>query len=185
MKKVFRFAIMSMFVLTLLSFKDTDVHAKDSVSYSDVYSQPTDNSTQWRFIYVTKDSMWTKNKRISGQPQKGTYLKKGDFLYYSESGGESCSLSFALGLSSGIFSGNVSISVPIGKMGAVTTGTGLVAGSKGYYVIKAKKQVKPTITLIQYRKKNGNKWGKWGRAQVYNKSYTVQKIKPSLYKITK
>lgn len=122
--------------LVISDITSIPVHAKEDVSCSGTFSYPTRPDEQWRFITVMKDPVWTKLASVEGQPTKGTYLKKGDYLFY---------------------------------------GIALKADTSGYYIIKAKKKIKPTITLIQYRHKNSAKWGSWEKKSVYSKTYsTVQ-----------
>lgn len=150
-------------------------YAKDSTSTSYPFSYPTRPNEQWRFITVVKDSKWTKLTTVQGQPTKGTYLRKGDSLFYGESGGKKASISFGVGLGVKFanVSANVSFSVPLGKAHSSYFGKALKANKSGYYLIKAKKNIKPTIVFIQYRHKKNNKWGTWEKASFYSKDYKV------------
>ncbi len=160
----------------------TPVMAKDSIVTSPpYYSDPTPGNTQHRFITITKDPAWTSYKYVSGQPTKGTYLEAGDGLYYGESGGSKVSISFAIEYAGCV---SVGFSVPIGKMSNSYYGKFLKAKSKGFYKIKARKEIKPTIKLIQYRYRKNGKWGSWGKAKVYSKKYTVVRSQSVLQKIS-
>ena len=65
----------------------------DTTSYSGAYNYDNTCNKQYRFITIVKSTQWTGNHYVSGQPTKGTYLKNGDMLYYSESGESTYSLS--------------------------------------------------------------------------------------------
>lgn len=160
--------------------------AKDTVTVSDTYnSSPSGGNQQHRFITVVKDPAWTKLKKISGQPTKGTYLKKGDMLFYTEGGGKSVSISFGVSLGSTYANASASVSfdVPLGKMNSTQYGKAMRASSPGYYIIKAKKKVQPTIKFIQYRNKQSNgKWGAWGKPSVFSKNYKVIQAYSTLVK---
>jgi hypothetical protein len=124
-------------VLVISDIASIRVYAKESVSCSGTFSYPTRPDEQWRFITVIKDPAWTKLASVEGQPTKGTYLEKGDSLFYEEEA--------------------------------------LKADTSGYYVIKTKKKIRPTIQLIQYRHNKSGKWGSWEEASVYSETYeTVQ-----------
>ena len=150
--------------------------ANYNVDFCICNSYPTNDLEQWRFIFIDKDPKWTKLKTIQGQPKNGTYLKSGDSLFYGENGGKKVDISFGVGLSAqyeGV-SASVTFSIPMGKAYDTYYGKALKAHKDGYYVIKAKKYIKPHIQLIQYRyRKNGETWGKWSTPTVYNKSYEV------------
>ncbi len=147
----------------------------DTTKYSDIYfDSSTPGGSQHQFITITKDYQWTPYKYVAGQPEKGTYLKKGDALFYSESNGNTCSISVSVGFGCG----SVGLSIPMGKM--AQTGTSLVASKNGYYKIKVKKQVQPIIMLIR-RRANGT--SKWGSPSVYKKKYKVIRVYPVLQEI--
>lgn len=156
------------------------VSATSKGKYKRKYSQPYFTNPiyglkQHRFIYITTPPVWTKYKFVANQPRKGTYLNKGDGLYYGESGGSSASVSFSLG-----YAGmSVSMDVPLGKVSDYY-GTFKRANKRGYYKIKAKKQIIPTIWLIQYR---DTPYSKWSKGVVYNKTYKVNRVVPVLQKI--
>lgn len=156
-------------VLVLGNMMSIQVYAKDSVRCSSTFSYPTNSKEQWRFITVIKDPAWTKLATVQGQPTKGTYLKKGDYLFYGESGGKSVTISFGVGL--GVkyanASASVSFDVPLGKAYNSYYGKALKANKSGYYVIKAKKYVKPTIVFIQYRHKKVVENGELGKNQKF------------------
>ena len=132
------------------------VYGKDVTTCSGIYSYPTNDNEQWRFIYVVKDPQWTPLKVVPGQPTNGTYVEKGNFLFYGESGGESVTISFgvSLGPQYANASANVGISIPLGTVSYL--GQGFKAKKSGRYLIKVKKEVQPTITFIQYRRKVNN-----------------------------
>lgn len=73
----------------------------------------------------TVDTKWTGAKYVSGQAKIGYHLKKGDMLYYSESGGSS---SATVSVSVGYGGVRVGISVPLGKK--ASNGIGLKAQKK-------------------------------------------------------
>ena len=173
-----KLVILSIMIFSLLIPATSPILASDQTTISDPYYSDSTGvgNKQHRFITITKDPKWTSCKYISGQPKNGTYLKKGDGLYYGESGGDSTSLSFSLGYGCA----SVAISVPLGKLGSSHFGQFLKATSKGYYKIKAKKEIQPTITLIQYRIKTNGKWGNWGDTKVYMKKYEVLRTKATL-----
>ena len=152
----------------------TCVHAKDRIVYSKVYGYPTNDTEQWRFIDIDKEPRWTKLKTIEGQPKNGTYLKRGDALFYGENGGKKVNISFGIGLSAKYegLNASVSFSIPMGKAYNTYYGKALKADKNGYYVIKAKKYIKPHIQLIQYRRrKSTESWGKWDEPKVHDKKY--------------
>ena len=150
----------------------------DTTSYSGAYNYDNTGNKQYRFITIVKSTQWTGNHYVSGQPTKGTYLKNGDMLYYSESGGPNYSLSVGVGYKIG----SVSLGIPLGKISNGTFGIGVRATGKGYYKLALNKQVKPTIMLIQYRTKQYGKWSSWGEPSVYSKKYQTVRIKPALIK---
>ncbi len=150
----------------------------DTTSYSGTYDYDYSGSRQYRFITIVKSPQWTGNHYVSGQPTKGTYLKNGDMLYYSESGGSTYSLS--VGVAYGI--GSVSLGIPLGKISTGTFGTAVKATGKGYYKLALNKQIKATIMLIQYRTRQNGVWSSWGSPSVYKKSYETVRIKPTLIK---
>ena len=84
----------------------------DTTSYSGAYNYDNTGNKQYRFITIVKSTQWTGNHYVSGQPTKGTYLKNGDMLYYSESGGPNYSLSVGVGYKIG----SVSLGIPLGKI---------------------------------------------------------------------
>lgn len=80
------------------------------------------------FRYLkTVDTKWTGAKYVSGQAKIGYHLKKGDMLYYSESGGSS---SATVSVSVGYGGVRVGISVPLGKKASNGIGIGLKAQKK-------------------------------------------------------
>ncbi|MGL4483680.1 MAG: hypothetical protein ACRCUS_01905, partial [Anaerovoracaceae bacterium] len=98
------------------------------------------------YRYVTcEEERWTSNSYVAGQPSVGTYLKKGDFLFYTPSGGNTINISMSIGFSVG----PVSVGVGMGKQAASGVGVGLKAPEKGYYKIKAKKYVFVTVKTTQ------------------------------------
>lgn len=150
----------------------------DTTSYRGAYNYDNTGNKQYRFITIVKSTQWTGNHYVSGQSTKSTYLKNGDMLYYSESGGSTYSLS--VGVAYGI--GSVSLGIPLGKITTGTFGAAVKATGKGYYKLALNKQVKQTVMLIQYRTKQNGKWSSWGKASVYSKSYETVRIKPTLIK---
>ncbi|QFR22184.1 hypothetical protein [Schleiferilactobacillus harbinensis] len=76
----------------------------------------------------------------SGQPTKGTHLKKGDGLIYTPSGGSTVTYSVNFGY------GGVSFGVGIGSAAEGSVGVLLVAPSAGYYKVWADKTMKVTST---------------------------------------
>lgn len=100
----------------------------DTTSYSGAYNYDNTCNKQYRFITIVKSIQWTGNHYVSGQPTKGTYLKNGDMLYYSESGESTYSLS--VGVAYGI--GSVSLGIPLGKASVY---------SKSYETVR----IKPTL----------------------------------------
>ncbi len=110
----------------------------------------------------------------------GTYVEKGNFLFYGESGGESVTISFgvSLGPQYANASANVGISIPLGTV--LYLGQGFKAKKSGRYLIKVKKEVQPTITFIQYRRKVNNSWSEWGKPQVYSTRYELKTVHASM-----
>ena len=102
-------------------------------------------------------------------------------LYYSDAGGKTASVSFGIsfGTAYANASTTVSFDVPLGKP-AGSYGKCLVAHKNGYYVIRAKKEIKPTIQFIQYRYKRNGKWQSWTKPKVYSKKYTVCRVNSEL-----
>ena len=43
-------------------------------------------------------------------------------------------------------------------------------------MLRAKKEIKPTIQFIQYRYKRNGKWQFWTKSKVYSKKYTVCRV---------
>jgi hypothetical protein len=172
--------------LVISDISSIPVYAKDSVSYSSAYARPTKSDEQWRFITVVKDPLWTKLVTVEGQPTKGTYLKKGDSLFYGENGGKSIPISVGVTIAK-VVSVGVGFNIPMGKAYNTYYGKSLKADKSGYYIIKAKKKIQPTIKFIQYRhKQNGylqnGKWGSWEKAKYYGKNYKVVKAYSTLVK---
>lgn len=131
----------------------------------------------WRYI-TSSQQKWTTYKYVSGQPSKGTYLKKGNFLFYQSSGGSNVSVSFSVGY--GV--GSIGISVPLGKPAKSGVGTGLRAPSNGYYKIKVKKLVQISVKTSQAcGSKNRKPNGKW-KNQYTKKSYKTVRVYPTLVK---
>lgn len=159
----------------------TTVSASSTVK-SPIYTIDNGN-TQYQFIYYTGDKTWTANKAIAGQPTDGTYLKKGDGLFYYTSGGNSASISIGANFGAG----SVSISIPLGKLSSSTNVGGvLYASSKGYYKIYMKKQVTPKVVYYRQRKRiynypQGYVWTDWS-TKVYSTSYEVNKVVATLVK---
>ncbi|KAB1438689.1 hypothetical protein [Candidatus Galacturonibacter soehngenii] len=87
-----------------------------------------------------------------------------------------------LGVEYANVSASVSFDVPLGKTYNSYYGKALKADSSGYYIIKAKKYIKPTIKFIQYRHKKNGKWGSWEKPSVYSKSYETVKSYSALVK---
>lgn len=76
---------MLIIVFVIIDTISIPVYAKDSVSCSgNFYTSPTKKNEQVRYITVVKDPVWTDLETVAGQPTKGTYLKKGDSLYYGK-----------------------------------------------------------------------------------------------------
>lgn len=149
----------------------------DTTTYSGPYNYDNSGSRQYRFIVVTKTPQWTGNHYVSGQPTKGTYLKKGDMMSFNYSGGSSYSVSIGVGL--GV--GSVSVSIPTGKLTS-SAGTIIKASSSGYYKLAVNKQIKATVKLIQYRTRQNGGWSSWTKAGVYSTSYELVRQVPSLVK---
>lgn len=166
--KILRMSILFVLVFSLFIPTVTALAADKTVYSQPYYSSSILGNTQHRFITITKDPKWTSYKWVSGQPSKGTYLKKGDSLYYGESGG-AASISFVVGYGCA----SVSFNVPLGKANSSHMGKSLKANKSGYYKIRAKKYIQPTIKLIQYRYRTNGKWGSWRKASYYSKSYKV------------
>ncbi len=180
--KTFRKIMSFVLVLTFVLSFGIRAHAADKTTVSETFTNNS-NTEQWRFIVVTKDPQWTNYKVVSGQPTKGTHLRKGDMLYYNDSGGSSANVSFSCALGvAGVGSVSVSVSVPLGQASGSGVGTALRASKEGYYVIKARKYIQPTITFVQYRYRSvtSNSWGSWTNPSVHNKEYTVVKKDPVL-----
>lgn len=186
MKKVNGKIILCMFIVLFVVVQSLTypVLAVSSNKYNRVigdpyYTNPSIGSKQHRFIIITTDPVWTKYKYVSKQPKKGTYLQKGDGLFYGEKGGDSTSISISLGYA-GI---SVAMSVPVGVIND-DYGTFKRANKKGYYKLKVKKQIIPRVALIQYRNREiGGKWSKWTKPKVYMKTYDVNRVVPVLQKI--
>lgn len=89
MKKIKNLLIISIF-LVMSNMSTIPVFAQDSITVgSAVYGYPPSSPTEeYRFITVVKDATWTSLETVEGQPTKGTYLKKGDSLFYGESDGK-------------------------------------------------------------------------------------------------
>ena len=104
----------------------------DTTSYRGAYNYDNTGNKQYRFITIVKSTQWTGNHYVSGQSTKSTYLKNGDMLYYSESGGSTYSLS--VGVAYGI--GSVSLGIPLGKITTGTFGAAVKATGKGCTVCK-------------------------------------------------
>lgn len=165
-------------ILAISNIATIPIYAKDTITISkNIYNYPPNSPTeQFRFITVVKDSAWTKLETVEGQPTKDTYLKKGDSLFYGASGGKSIGISFgiSLGVAYGNVGANVSFSVPLGKVSNSYYGKALKADKAGYYIIKAKKNIKPTIMFKQSRyKKVDGKWGDWEKPILFSQSYEV------------
>lgn len=176
-KKIFVCGMISFLLLGVIIWSRDFVYA-DTTTYHGPYNYDLSGNKQYRFIKIVKTPIWTGNKYVSGQPTYGYNLKVGDMVFYSADGGSSYSVS--VGLNYGI--GSVSLSVPTGKVNSGTVGIGVRSTGKGYYKLALNKQLKPTIMLIQYRYKTNGKWGNWGAAKVYSKSYEVLRISPTLIK---
>lgn len=190
MRKAKKLLIILM-VLVIGSTIVTPVYAKDKITIGKVIGNypPSHPNEQFRLIFVVKDPKWTKLKTVADQPTKGTYLKKGDALFYGEKGGNSVGISFgfSLGAGYGSVSGNVSFSIPLGKAYSTSYGKILKASKSGYYIIKAKKNIKPTIILIQsrYKKPFTNEWGPWEKPKVYTKKYEIVQSYSTLVRVKK
>ena len=117
-----------------------------------------------------------KIKDHSGTTEKWNIFKEWRFIILWRKWRKKVNISFGVGLSAqyeGVCA-SVTFSIPMGKAYDTYYGKALKAHKDGYYVIKAKKYIKPHIQLIQYRyRKNGETWGKWSTPTVYNKSYEV------------
>ncbi len=123
----------------------------------------------YRTVTVT-ETKWTSEKYVSGQPKKGTYLKKGDSLSYGENGG---SVKANLSMSVGYGIGSVGFSIPLGKQGGSGVhAVNLVAKSKGYYKVKAKKQVKTTVIVVQMKSQKAN--SAWQNLKPYKTTETIR-----------
>lgn len=155
----------------------------DTTSYGTIYDYDYTGNRQYRFVTVTGDQRWTSYEAVAGQPTNGTYLKKGDGLYYSTSGGNCVTVS--IGVNFGCAA--VGIAVPLGKIGTSTNyGKFLTASQSGYYKIYAKKYVTPKVVYIQERSRTynypaGYTWSGWS-TRVYSKTYTVNKEYSALVK---
>lgn len=184
--KIVKKLLMILTVLVIIDTISIPVYAKDSVTCTGTfYTSPTKRNEQVRYIKVVKDPVWTKLKTVGGQPTKGTYVKKGDSLYYGSSGGTKApiTLSVGVGATYGYGSASVSLNIPIGKASSSSYyGKILTASKSGYYLIKAKKKVQVTVMFKQYRHRktnnpysNSGKWGSWGKAKVSSKKYKTIK----------
>lgn len=191
--KIVKKLLMLLTVLIIIDTISIPVYAKDSVSCSGTfYTSPTKRNEQVRYITVVKDPVWTDLKTVAGQPTKGTYLKKGDALYYGSSGGTNApiTLSVGVGATYGYGSASVSLSIPLGKASSSSYyGKILTASQSEYYLIKAKKEVQVTVVFEQYRRRDTinpysdtGKWGAWGKAKVSSKKYKTIRTYSKLVK---
>ena len=180
MKRKKRWILGCILTILMCNVMIIPVYGKDVTTCSGIYSYSTNDNEQWRFIYVVKDPQWTPLKVEPGQPTNGTYVEKGNFLFYGESGGESVTISFgvSLGPQYANASANVGISIPLGTVSYL--GQGFKAKKSGRYLIKVKKEVQPTITFIQYRRKVNNCWSEWGKPQVYSTRYELKTVHASM-----
>lgn len=183
MKKIKKLVIIfTAFVMLCSQYVTVSAYTK---SVSKIQSYPTDNNTQYRFVTFTpskSDAKWTGYHNISGQPKHGTWLDKGDMMFYQSNGGSNCSLSFGLGYGYG----SISLSVPVGKMASESYGVAKKAKEKGWYKLKLNKRVKVTVKYIQTRNRyynypKGYVWSKW-KKRLISKDKTILKEKAKLVK---
>ena len=153
-----------------------------------------DGTMEFRYITIV-ETKWTGLKTVAGQPKNGTYLKVGDQLSYADTtGGTNTTLSIGIGPTYGYSAGSVSFTIPLGKaVASKTFGVAKTANEKGYYLLKAKKKVKCTVKLSQYRtvrytydsskKKSYYKaTSDWGHTTLAKKSKEILKVYPMLVK---
>lgn len=186
-RKTAKKLVLSLLIVGISSIVATPAFAADTVTCSPVYSSPIQPDEQWRYITVIKDAAWTPLTPLEGQPTNGTYVRVGDQLFNAKGSHRCASISFALGEKTGYenMPASVTFKIPI-------TGSNDMAGAgwhgvskPGYYTIDYTSNIKPTITLIQYRhKKNGylesGEWGAWEKAQVYLKTYETLEIRAEM-----
>lgn len=182
MNKRYKSVIIFFAVLTIFMNVCIPVQASEKIKVGKVYTNPHNLSEQWRFIIAQKEDRWTKWTVLPDQEPQGTFLKKGDFLYYSRSGGQSVSVAVgvSLGASYANASATVSFNIPLGKCSRYEYGNGLIANKKGYYVIKVRRKIRPIIQFIQYRYKKNGKWTSWTKPKYYRKDYKILSTKPEL-----
>lgn len=176
------FVIITTFVIICSQSVMVSAYTK---SVSETYRYPTDSRHEWRFVTITgsdSDAKWTKYHYISGQPKKGTWLKKGDLMFYQSNGGSNSSLSFTVGYGFA----SVSLDIPIGKISSTSYGVAKQAQKKGWYKIKLKKLVKPIVVYkqsrsYQYSYPRGYSWTEWSTS-IYSKKNVVLQEKAVLEK---
>lgn len=175
------FFALTLIITTVISIP---VHAADQITYGEPFYlltaqyPSTSSNTQYRFITV-KSKQETPLTTIPGQPPNGTYLKKGDALFYGSNGGSSIPVSF--GINTAFASLGVSFNIPMGKVYNTHYGSAHYAQSPGYYVIKVKKTLIATVLFQQHRTKlSNNRWSEWSKPTFHGKSYTVDSDHPTL-----
>lgn len=175
--------MMIVLMVLFVSINPLSVYGNDRTYISDVYGNPTNNNEQWRFITIVKGTVWTNFKVIDGQHQKGTKLNKGDGMFYFSEGGSPESICVLVTVGDPRINASISLTVPLGTVNKESYGVYKKATSKGYYLMEARKQVRPNIMFIQYRYKSNGKWGEWGKATLYSKRYEVIRVEPRLKKV--
>ena len=127
---------------------------------------------QWLKTTETKDTVF---KFVTN---KWYWLDKNDQLFYYESAGNPTTITTTVGYGGA----SVGVTVPLGRKGGKGEGIAKTAKKKGYYRIKAKKNISICIRSTRIRTVDEKKrpTSKWGKPFTTKKTYTTNTVTTKL-----